>query len=201
MLCRSLLVESPASVSFSLLAVAAMAFREMCSVGDAKALLETLAEYAQPALQGAKLQLPEMQRVRLLELIADSLEPGAAEAFDRARAKASPPMPVFQWTKRSRQDEPKLEASGDDAMQGTADAELRTMVAMITGGMMPTGAGMVLLGMSPLSMGPRRSRQARMVRSRRLRLLLQMTRPAPERAVVLLLRMLLRRLRMTASGA
>ena len=33
----------------------------MCSVGDAKALLETLAEYAQPALQGALFQLPEMR--------------------------------------------------------------------------------------------------------------------------------------------
>ena len=75
------------------LAVSAMAFREMCSVGDAKAVLETLAEYAQPALQGALLQMPEMQRVRLLELIADSLEPHAAEAFDRAHAKAPPPMP------------------------------------------------------------------------------------------------------------
>ena len=79
-------------MSFSPLAVLAMAFREMCSVGDAKAH-ETLAEYAQPALQGALLQMPEMQRVRLLELIAESLEPGAAEAFDRAHAKAPPPMP------------------------------------------------------------------------------------------------------------
>ena len=60
--CRSLLVARPASVSFSPLAVSAMAFREMCSVGDAKALLETLAEYAQPALQGALLQLPETQK-------------------------------------------------------------------------------------------------------------------------------------------
>ena len=51
--CRSLLVARLASVCFSPLAVSAMAFREMCSVGDAKALLETLAEYAQPALQGA----------------------------------------------------------------------------------------------------------------------------------------------------
>ena len=50
-----------------------MAFREMCSMGDAKALLERLAEYAQPALEGALLQIPDMQRVRLLELIADSL--------------------------------------------------------------------------------------------------------------------------------
>ena len=56
------------------LAVSAMAFREMCSVGDAKALLETLAEYALLALQGALLQMPEMQRVRLLEVIAESLE-------------------------------------------------------------------------------------------------------------------------------
>ena len=80
-------------MSFSPLAVSAMAFREMCSVGDAEALLETLAKYVQPALQGALPQMPEMQRVRLLELIADSLEPGAAEACDRAHAKAPPPMP------------------------------------------------------------------------------------------------------------
>ena len=48
-----------------------VAFREMCSL----------------------LQIPEMQRVRLLELIADSLEPGAAEAFSQAHAKAPPPSP------------------------------------------------------------------------------------------------------------
>ena len=82
------------------LAVVAMAFREMCLVGDAK-VLQTLAEYAQPALQGALLQIPDMQRVRLLELIADSLEPDPAEAFDRAHAKAPPP------------DEPKLDASDE----------------------------------------------------------------------------------------
>ena len=131
MLCRSLLVASPASVSFSLLAVSAMAFREMCSVGDAKALLETLAEYAQPALQGALLQLPEMQRVRLLELIADSLEPGAAEAF--APVSVDEEVPPDE-AKLDASDEPKLEGCGDDAMQGTADAKPASVPAQDDGG-------------------------------------------------------------------
>ena len=106
-----------------------------------------------------------MQRVRLLELIADSLEPGAAEAFDKAHAKASPPMPPASVDeevppdepKLGASDEPKLEASGDDACRVRRTpslllSRLRTMVAMISGGMELTGAGMVLLGMSPLGM-------------------------------------------------
>ena len=105
---------------------------------------------------------------------------------------------------------------------------LRTMMVLITGGMELTGAGTVLLGRSPLGMlqvtmlrGLRpkaihsqhllqmtRRRHLLRVQSRRLSLLLQMIPPAlrvlgfsSQKAVVLLLLMLLRRLQMTASGA
>ena len=87
-------------------------------MGDAKALLERLVEYAQPALEGALLQIPDTQRVRLLELIADSLEPGAAEAFSQAHAKASPPSPPASVVEEVPPDKPKLAASEDDVMQG-----------------------------------------------------------------------------------
>ena len=78
-----------------------MAFREMCSVEDPKALLERLVEYAQPALEGALLQIPGLQRVRLLDLIV---------VRPRLLAKLMPRHPrrrrLLQWSKRSRRRSP-----------------------------------------------------------------------------------------------
>ena len=105
---------------------------------------------------------------------------------------------------------------------------LRTLTVLITGGMELTGAGTVLLEVSPLEMlqvtmvrgiGPKAihsqhllqmTRRGHLLRvqSRRLRLLLQTIPPAlrvlgfsSQKAVVLLLLMLLLQLQMTASGA
>ena len=171
-----------------------VAFREMCSVGDAKALLERLAEYAQPPSLRWKGLCFRSQRVRLCGLFGARSWKGAPTVAKR----------------------PKLAASEDDALQKPTDAEPASVRAQDDGsddycGMTPIQAGMAPPGISRPGM-----LQVAMVSGMGPTLcLLQWTLPVPcvlgfssRRAVVrnrillqfLLLQMLLRRLRTTTLG-